>query len=63
MQFCIVYKFYGEKSGEQFFFQNDDFQLQEVFSELEIRLGNFQTFLILQSSDKQEELKRFQKQV
>jgi hypothetical protein len=39
----------------------------EVFSELEIRiflengLGSFQTFLILQISDKPEVLKRFQK--
>jgi hypothetical protein len=38
----------------QFFFQNDVFKLQEVFSELEIRvflgngLGSFQAFLILQ---------------
>jgi hypothetical protein len=39
---------------EQFFFQNDVFKLQKVFSELEIRsflengLGSFQTLLILQ---------------
>jgi hypothetical protein len=38
----------------QFYFQNDDFKLQKVFSELEIRviLGNelesFQIFIILQ---------------
>jgi hypothetical protein len=44
-----VFEFIG-----QFFFQNDVFRLQEVFSELEIRaflengLGNFQTFLIFQ---------------
>jgi hypothetical protein len=39
----------------QFIFQNDVFKLQEVFSELAIRvflengLGNFQTFFILQT--------------
>jgi hypothetical protein len=49
-------------------FQNDVSKLQEVFSELEIRvflengLGSFQTFLILQISDKPDVLKRFQKQ-
>jgi hypothetical protein len=49
------------------FFQNDDFKLQEVFSDLEIRvflkngLGSFKTFLILKISDKPEVLKRFQK--
>jgi hypothetical protein len=52
----------------QFFFQNDVYKLQEVFLELEIKvfldngLESFQKFLILQISDKQEELKRFQKQ-
>jgi hypothetical protein len=52
----------------QSFFQKDVFKLQEVFSELEIRvflvngLESFQTFLILQISDKPEALKRFQKQ-
>jgi hypothetical protein len=59
-----VFEFNG-----QFFFQNDVFKLQEVFSELEIRvfleniLGSFQSFLILQISDKLEVLKRFQKQL
>jgi hypothetical protein len=44
-----VFEFIG-----QFFFQNDVFKLQEVFSELEIRvflkngLISFQKFLILQ---------------
>jgi hypothetical protein len=52
----------------QFSFQNNVFQLQEVFSELEIRvflengLGSFQTFLILQIRDKPQVLKRFQNQ-
>jgi hypothetical protein len=47
--FIAVFEFIG-----QFFFQNDIFKLQEVFSELEIRVfleneaGSFQTFLILQ---------------
>jgi hypothetical protein len=59
----MVFDFMG-----QFFFRNDVFKLQEVFSELEIRvflengLGSFQTFLILQISDKPEALERFQKQ-
>jgi hypothetical protein len=50
----------------QFFFQNNVFKLQEVFSELEIRVfldnedESFQTFLIFQISDKPEVLKRFQ---
>jgi hypothetical protein len=45
---------------EQSFFQNYVFKLQEIFSELEIRiflengLGSFQKFLILQNSDKPE---------
>jgi hypothetical protein len=50
----------------QLYFQNVVFKLQEVFSELEIRvflengLGSFQTFLIfLQISDKPKALKRF----
>jgi hypothetical protein len=53
----------------QFYFQNDVFKPQEVFSELKIReflenrLESFQAFLILQISDKTEELKRFQKQI
>jgi hypothetical protein len=52
----------------QFFFQNNVFKLHEVFSELEIRvflengLGSFQTFLIVQISDKPEVLKRYKKQ-
>jgi hypothetical protein len=52
----------------QFFFQNNVFKLQEVFSELDIRVvldnedGSFRTFLIFQISDKPEVLKRFQKQ-
>jgi hypothetical protein len=52
----------------QFFFQNEVFQLQEVLSELEIRvflengLGSFQTYLILQIWDNPEVLKRFLKQ-
>jgi hypothetical protein len=60
--FMTVYEFIG-----QFFFQNDVFKLQKVFSELEIRvfleigLGGFQTFLILQISDKPEVLEMFQK--
>jgi hypothetical protein len=47
---------------EQFFFRNDVFKLQEVFSELEIRvflengIGSFQIFLILQIWDKPEVL-------
>jgi hypothetical protein len=47
--FMTVFEFIG-----QFFFRNDVFKHQEVFSELEIRvflengLGSFQTFLILQ---------------
>jgi hypothetical protein len=51
----------------QFLFQNFVFKLQEVFSGhgirvfLEIGLASFQTFLILQISDKPEVLKRFQK--
>jgi hypothetical protein len=59
--FITIYEFVG-----QFFFQNDVFKLQEVFSDLEIRvfLGNglesFQTFLILQIQDELEVLKRFQ---
>jgi hypothetical protein len=58
-----AFKFIG-----QFFFQNVVFKLQEVFSELEIRvflqneLESFQNFLILQISDKPEVLERFQKQ-
>jgi hypothetical protein len=58
-----VFEFFG-----QFFFQNDVFKLQEVISELEIRefleigLGSFQSFLILQIWDKPGVLKRFQKQ-
>jgi hypothetical protein len=41
----------------QFFFQNNSFQLQEVFSKLGIReffkneLGNFQTFLVSQTQN------------
>jgi hypothetical protein len=52
----------------QFFFQNDVFNLQEVFSEHSIRvfhekvLGSFQPFLILQIWDKPDVLKPFQKQ-
>jgi hypothetical protein len=52
----------------QFFFQNDVFKLQEVFSELGIKLflekglGSFKTFLILQISDNSEVSERFQKQ-
>jgi hypothetical protein len=59
-----VFEFIG-----QFCFQNNIFKLQEVFSELGIRvflengLENFQMFLILQILDKPEMLKRFQKQV
>jgi hypothetical protein len=51
----------------QFFFKNDVFKPQEVFSVLEIRvflengLGSFQTFLILQFSDKPQVLKRIEK--
>jgi hypothetical protein len=47
--FMAVFEIIG-----QFFFQNDVFKLQKVFSEHEIRvfiengLGSFQTFLILQ---------------
>jgi hypothetical protein len=47
--FMAVFEFIG-----QFFFQNDIYKLQEVFSEHEIRvflekgLGSFQAFLILQ---------------
>jgi hypothetical protein len=58
--FMTVFDFIG-----QFFFQNNVFKLQEVFSELEIRLflenrlGKFQACLLLQIS---EMLKRFQKQ-
>jgi hypothetical protein len=58
-----IFEFVG-----QFFFQNDGFKLQEVFSELEIRvfiengLISFQTFHILQISDKPKVLKLFQKQ-
>jgi hypothetical protein len=61
--FMTVFEFIG-----QFCFQNNIFKLQEVFSELGIRvflengLENFQTFLILQILDKPEMLKRFQKQ-
>jgi hypothetical protein len=59
-----IFEFVG-----QFFFQNDVFQLQKDFSELEIRvflenrLGSFQTFLIIQISEKSEPegLKIFQK--
>jgi hypothetical protein len=46
--FITVFEFIG-----QFFFQNDDLKLQEVFSELGIRvffengLGSCQTFLVL----------------
>jgi hypothetical protein len=45
----VIFEFNG-----QYFFQNDVFELQEDFSELEIRvfvengLGSFQAFLILQ---------------
>jgi hypothetical protein len=49
----------------QYYFQNDVFKLQEVFSELGIlenRLGSFQAFHILQILDKPEVLKKFQKQ-
>jgi hypothetical protein len=58
--FITVFEFIG-----QLCFQNDVFKLQEVFSELEIRLflenglESFQTFLILQILDKLEVLKRF----
>jgi hypothetical protein len=57
-----VFEFFG-----QFFLQNDVFDLQEAFSELEIGVffgngaGSFQTFFILQMSDKLQVLKRFQK--
>jgi hypothetical protein len=59
----VIFEFDGK-----FFFQNYVFQLHEVYSELEIRIflkngiGSFQTFLILQISDKLEVLKRSQKQ-
>jgi hypothetical protein len=62
--FMVVFEFFGT-----FFFQNDYFKFQEVFSELEIRLflenglGSCQTFLILQICDKLDVLKRFQKQL
>jgi hypothetical protein len=52
----------------QFFFQNEVFKFQEIFSELGIRvilengLESFQEFFILQICDKPEKLKRFQKQ-
>jgi hypothetical protein len=52
----------------QFFFQNDVFKLEEVFSEHGIRafhkkgLGSFQKFLNLQIWDKPDVLKTFQKQ-
>jgi hypothetical protein len=55
-----VFEFIG-----QICFQNDVFKLQEVFSELQIRvflengLGSFQTFLILPISDKPKVLKKF----
>jgi hypothetical protein len=58
-----VFEFIG-----QCLLQNDVFKLQEVFSELQNTVflengaGSFQTFLILQISDKPEVLKRFQKQ-
>jgi hypothetical protein len=51
----------------QFYFQNDVFKFQAVFSELEIKvflengLGSFQAFHILQLLDKPEVLKTFQK--
>jgi hypothetical protein len=50
----------------QFFFQNDVFNFQKVFSELGISvflengLGSFQVFLILKIWDKPEKHKRFQ---
>jgi hypothetical protein len=59
----VIFEFFG-----QFFFQNDVLKLQEGFSELEIRvflgngLGSFQTFLILQISNKPDVLKIFQTQ-
>jgi hypothetical protein len=61
--FMTIFEFIG-----QFFLQNDIFKLQEVFSELEIRVflenraRSFQTFLFLEISDKPQVLKRFQKQ-
>jgi hypothetical protein len=61
--FITVFEIIG-----QFFFQNDVFNLQEVFSEHEVTvflekgLGSFQTFLLLQISDKPDVLKTFQKQ-
>jgi hypothetical protein len=61
--FITVFEFIG-----QLFFQNDVFKLQEVFSEIKIRvflqngLESFQTFLMLKISDKPEVLKRCQKQ-
>jgi hypothetical protein len=51
----------------EFFLQNNVFKLKEDFSEHGIRvflengLRSFQTFLILQITDKSEVLKRFQK--
>jgi hypothetical protein len=60
--FLVIFEFVG-----QFFFQNDVFKLQEVFSELEIRvfienrLESFQQFLILQILEKPKVLKRFKK--
>jgi hypothetical protein len=54
--FITVFEFIG-----QFYFQNDVFIRQEVFSELENGLGIFHTFLILQILDKPQVLKRFQK--
>jgi hypothetical protein len=60
--FMVIFEFVG-----QFFFQNDVFKIQEDFSGHGIRvflkneLGSFQTFLILQISDKPEMLKILQK--
>jgi hypothetical protein len=58
-----IFEFFG-----LLFFQNDVFKLQEDFSKHGIRvflengLGSFQTFLILQISDKPDVLQTFQKQ-
>jgi hypothetical protein len=62
LDITAIFEFVG-----QFFFQNDAFKLQEVFSELEIRvflengLGSFQALLIFQMSDKPAVLEKFQK--
>jgi hypothetical protein len=61
--FFTVFEFIG-----QFFFQNDVFKIQEVFSEhdgirvlIENGLEGFQKFLIFQIGDKTEMLKIFKK--